>query len=461
MRIKKGVIIVGSLVLLTLLGIYMGFALHYQNTMLPHTTFAGVSIGGMDVQTAKKTIKKTALDREYKLDDKGKVVAQFTGHVVGSAQDVGTDLAQLKSAQNPWSWPAAMVGGQADAAATNSSTSLKLNPKKINSFVTTTVNKLNANRSQTTNASIAKKDGQFVVTKEVYGNNLDTGKVEKLVKKMVATGQTTGNLQNTYVQPTVKANSEKLQKDLSTLRQLSTVKGHYSIGGDTVTIPESLIRSSIYYKDGEVSVNPSVFQNFLAELATKYNTIDKTRTFKTHSGSTVSIPAGTWGWSIQQSSEATELAATIKKGSDFTRHPLVSGSGQNYSGNEIPKTYVEVSKSAQHEWVYVDGVEKISTDVVTGKPGQDTPSGAFFVWSKQRNATLKGLNDDGSKYASPVSYWMPIDYTGVGLHDSPWQPKYGGDWYKEHGSHGCVNTPPDVMAKLYNLIPAGTPVFIY
>ncbi|MFT8412333.1 hypothetical protein [Schleiferilactobacillus perolens] len=240
MRIKKGVIIVGSLVLLTLLGIYMGFALHYQNTMLPHTTFAGVSIGGMDVQTAKKTIKKTALDREYKLDDKGKVVAQFTGHVVGSAQDVGTDLAQLKSAQNPWSWPAAMVGGQADAAATNSSTSLKLNPKKINSFVTTTVNKLNANRSQTTNASIAKKDGQFVVTKEVYGNNLDTGKVEKLVKKMVATGQTTGNLQNTYVQPTVKANSEKLQKDLSTLKQLSTVKGHYSIGGDTVTIPESL-----------------------------------------------------------------------------------------------------------------------------------------------------------------------------------------------------------------------------
>lgn len=112
-------------------------------------------------------------------------------------------------------------------------------------------------------------------------------------------------------------------------------------------------------------------------------------------------------------------------------------------------------------WVYVNGAEQISTDVVTGKPNQATPSGAFFVWSKQRDATLRGLNDDGSKYASPVSYWMPIDYTGVGLHDSPWQPKYGGDWYEENGSHGCVNTPPTVMAKLYCLVPAGTPVVVY
>ena len=55
---------------------------------------------------------------------------------------------------------------------------------------------------------------------------------------------------------------------------------------------------------------------------------------------------------------------------------------------------------------------------------------------------------------------MPIDNTGVGLHDSPWQPKYGGDWYLAHGSHGCVNTPPKTMAKLFDLVAIGTPVIV-
>ena len=30
----------------------------------------------------------------------------------------------------------------------------------------------------------------------------------------------------------------------------------------------------------------------------------------------------------------------------------------------------------------------MDSDIVTGKPGQDTPSGVFYVWSKQRNAFL-------------------------------------------------------------------------
>nr|WP_251920243.1 L,D-transpeptidase [Latilactobacillus sakei] len=91
----------------------------------------------------------------------------------------------------------------------------------------------------------------------------------------------------------------------------------------------------------------------------------------------------------------------------------------------------------------------------------NNPSGVWSIWKKERNATLKGTNFDGvSEYASPVNYWMPIDETGVGIHDSPWQPKYGGTWYKEHGSHGCINTPPTIMAQLYNTVSEGIPVVV-
>jgi Uncharacterized protein conserved in bacteria len=56
---------------------------------------------------------------------------------------------------------------------------------------------------------------------------------------------------------------------------------------------------------------------------------------------------------------------------------------------------------------------------------------------------------------------MPIDDTGVGIHDSSWQPQYGGTWYKKHGSHGCVNTPPSKIAAVYANVKVGTPVLVF
>ena len=35
---------------------------------------------------------------------------------------------------------------------------------------------------------------------------------------------------------------------------------------------------------------------------------------------------------------------------------------------------------------------------------------------------------------------------------------FGGSRYLTNGSHGCVNMPPEMAAKLFDLISAGTPV---
>ncbi|MFS6998622.1 L,D-transpeptidase family protein [Carnobacterium maltaromaticum] len=61
------------------------------------------------------------------------------------------------------------------------------------------------------------------------------------------------------------------------------------------------------------------------------------------------------------------------------------------------------------------------------------------MWNREPNAILRGVD-----YETPVKYWMPIDWDGVGIHDSNWQPAYGGNLYLTVGSHGCINTPPGV-----------------
>ena len=103
----------------------------------------------------------------------------------------------------------------------------------------------------------------------------------------------------------------------------------------------------------------------------------------------------------------------------------------------------------------------LSTDVVTGNPnkGNATPPGVYSLTYKARNATLRGeRRPDGTySYETPVKYWMPFN-GGIGFHDASWQPTFGGSRYKSHGSHGCVNLPPSVAPKMYELVYKDVPV---
>ena len=60
----------------------------------------------------------------------------------------------------------------------------------------------------------------------------------------------------------------------------------------------------------------------------------------------------------------------------------------------------------------------------------------------------------GPGYASPVKYWMPVK-GGIGIHDASWRKEFGGEIYKKSGSHGCINTPTDVMSTLYDMVEGG------
>lgn len=151
--------------------------------------------------------------------------------------------------------------------------------------------------------------------------------------------------------------------------------------------------------------------------------------------------------------EVNSLVADIRTKTNLQdREPKHEGSGY---GVDIGKTYVEVDLTNQHMWFYKDGVVALETDVVTGKPTTPTPPGAFYIWNREPNAILRGVD-----YETPVKYWMPIDWDGVGIHDSNWQSAYG-NLYLTVGSHGCINTPPGVMEKLFAIAPVGTPVLVF
>ncbi len=135
-----------------------------------------------------------------------------------------------------------------------------------------------------------------------------------------------------------------------------------------------------------------------------------------------------------------------------TRTVYVGTAKQRAANNSI-----KVSISSQYLTYIKNGRTFLSTSVVTGQRGKhDTPRGTYRILGKSRNVTLRGPG-----YASPVSYWMPINGSGVGLHDATWRSSFGGSIYKSNGSHGCINMPYKKAQTLFNNAPVGTIVYIY
>ncbi|MCW3778983.1 L,D-transpeptidase family protein [Levilactobacillus namurensis] len=458
---KRKALVIGVVTACVAVGaLYVSQAMHYSRAKVffNDTQIAGVNVGGNTAQEAATKLKSAM--HQLTLKDGKQTVSTFKPQEANLKITSVTALQQLINQQNAWSWPAHLTSATADTLKLDTSSK---NQKSVQQLATQITTKANRTRTAPTDATFTYQDGQYRATKEKTGNQLDATKVAASITRALDKGQSTVNVAGDYVQPQVTVKSTAFKTALAKAQQITKQKYVYKLGKHTLTIPAETLASWITLKDGQVATNQSKVKSYLTKLSHQYGTVYKTRSFKSTKRDTVKVPAGLYGWSINVKSEAPKLDQLVAKGQGMTRTPVIQGSGYHKDGTDIGNSYVEVDKTNQHMWVYKNGKLVVSTDVVTGLPttAHHTPSGVWVIWSKQRNTTLRGKNDNGSSYASKVKYWMPVDDTGVGIHDSPWQPQYGGTWYVKHGSHGCVNTPPSKIASVYANVKVGTPVLVF
>ena len=129
-------------------------------------------------------------------------------------------------------------------------------------------------------------------------------------------------------------------------------------------------------------------------------------------------------------------------------------------GQDVGNTYIEINIKQQHMWFYINGKLYVDTPVVTGMADgvHDTPKGVHTIFVHQSPSRLVGDTWD-----VVVQYWMQFTADGCGIHDSTWRAsyEYGGNTYLTDGSHGCVNTPLDKVAKIFKKAHNGTIVVVH
>lgn len=209
-------------------------------------------------------------------------------------------------------------------------------------------------------------------------------------------------------------------------------------------------------QEGNLMISKEAVASFIAQLARDYDSWQN-YTFITHDGKEIHLKKGNYGIQISQRKEIEFLMDWLENPKEEHRIPIYAKDITFQNRNKIDTTYIEIDMTIQKMFYYKDGKKLLETDIVTGwtKAGMGTPEMVCHIQAKTRNAILKGSN-----YRSFVNYWMPV-YGGIGIHDASWRDEFGGQIYMKSGSHGCINTPLERMADLFEMTEKGTPVVIH
>ncbi|MDH5100064.1 L,D-transpeptidase/peptidoglycan binding protein [Lactobacillus kefiranofaciens] len=315
------------------------------------------------------------------------------------------------------------------------------------------------------------KDGQLVYHYNTTIKPIDEAEMQSFFKKQ----QTTVANDRTYQYTT--RDLSVAHKKLTALKKATLT---YKLNGKNYSLKAKNLLNDVTYRNGKYQVGDS------SKLTAKLNQIDKAVSTLHQSyqfkvpvgnkikGKTITVKNKTWGWGVYvKKARRLIIAAFTKNQQTLDGSKAIYGLGYStyahgygYSNHEIGNTYAVVSLKKQEVWLIKNGklavhLKDVVTGTMEGSKGDQTPRGVWYIHYKESPSTLRGTNDDGSSYASPVKYWMPFTLSGCGFHDASWRTDWGKKAYLKGGSHGCVNVKPSEIRRIWNNIKKNEPVIIY
>ena len=277
-----------------------------------------------------------------------------------------------------------------------------------------------------------------------------------------------------------KYDSAEYDKGKDKLKNINKSTLTYSLDGNNYELKADELIDEATYKNGKIKFNDvDKLTAKLKEINKKHGTLHKSYQIfvpndKKVKGKKITVKNKSYGWdiNIDKAERAIEQAfMTDQKrldGKDYIYGTGYSTYAHGYgkSNHGLGDSYVVVSIKNQELWIVRKGKLVVHlNDVVTGTyvggKGNRTPTGVWYIQYKESPSVLRGLNDDGSKYASKVQYWMPFTLSGCGLHDASWRTDWTKKAYLNGGSHGCVNIRPSEITEVWNNVITNEPVIVY
>ena len=455
---KKNIVIISSAIIGGVLLLYLGLALYFTSHFFFRTTINGVDISGRSVVAAKEKFQKHVDSYELLISERDGTTESIIGKDIALQMNWNQELEDILDSQNGFEWMIKVFKPEKHLT----DTQVSYDAVKLNELLKALPCMVPEKQIAPENAMISDYSSVkgYQLVPAVEGTEIDYDAFYKNVENCIyeLTPELNLHESKSYVQPEIADDNEDLLAAIDQLNLALKTVITYQVGNDTQVLDASVFQPWLVVNDKfEVSLDDEQLTAYVKGLASTYNTFGKAKKLMTSYGTEVTISNSHYGWKVDQAAEKNAIRDSIMAGEQVSRDLEYSVTAHSRGANDFGNSYVEINLTAQHLFLYVDGALVLETDFVSGNisKGHITPTGAFRLTYKTRNATLRGED-----YATFVNYWMP--YAGnVGMHDATWRNEFGKDIYKTNGSHGCVNLPLKSAKVIYEHISDGFPVFVY
>ena len=439
---------------------YFFMAQRYVGRFPEKTYINSIDVSGLTAQRAKQELAEEAEEYELAITGRDGRTYTLTHEDIGLTYVDNGDVDALLAQYNPYLWILYRYREDRLVAAMDTSYDTEQTLAAIQA--------LDCFRDYIpmADAQVILGENGYEIQPEEPGTELDAEAAENAILDAIDTGTTELTLaDDLYIAPTVLADDPDLVNRAEQLNRYLGVDITLDFGDDRiVTVGEEEIMDFVEEDEtGTLVLNRELVFDFVKKkMAYQFDTFGLDRTFTTHSGQRISLTGGDYGWCLDRDATTDKLIAAIEEGYSGELEPEWKYSAKHLGEDDMGGTYIEVSISEQMMYLYQDYQLLVETPVVTGNVtrGNGTPYGsAWAIDGMKREAVLGTIETMG--YASPVHYWMPFN-GNVGIHDADgWRSEYGGEIYLSNGSHGCVNTPEEACATIFDNVERGTAVVVY
>lgn len=459
----KHLAVMFAIILISLMGTYVGLAIYYHNAFAYGTWINGVYCTGKSIQEVNDELVKEFTYDGLTIYDRDGNACMISAEEISYQFDFDRALEVYQKQQNSWMW----IDSIFHEHITELKPVVSYDQGKFETCFAALPFCLENTPDDMRRVEIVRTgQGYELINERTEVINLEEAKavIQAAVEEskeeisLVEAGcyhdlELTDEMQDTLA----------LWEKLDVFQQCGIV---YQMGEEQIPLDASVVSEWIALDEagqflldeaGQFQLREGAIEEFVANLAAEYDTVGASRQFHATRGELVIVEGGLYGNQIDQKAEIAYLKEAFYDNRQEVHKPAYLQEAWKQGKEDIGSTYIEVDMGEQKMYYYVDGVLKIETPIVTGNTSRrmGTPSGVNYVYQKQKNRILRGRG-----YASHVDFWMPVK-GNIGIHDAAWRSQFGGEIFKTNGSHGCINTPRDAMEQLYDMAQVGTPVVMF
>ena len=452
-NVKKKVII-SSVVAVVFVTVYLIISFGYfSNRFLPSTVINGEDCSNKKVSEVTEIMRKRIEGYNLSIVNNGITVDELYGNDINlEFGDMDKVLQDICKHQKKVSW---LKGVIFSSDPINTGEGLKYDTNVLNQFINSTLVLGMESTTKSVDAKLTYKDGKYIITPAVYGNEINKLAVENTIRGAVNSlnASIDINKADCFIKPRLTEDNEVLIDSCKKANKLIKNKIELNVTDDLFEIPVDIKKDWLTVdEEGTLIFDKTAFAKYEDRVDKSYSSNEEVREFKTFHGDTVKVTGGDYGTAINRTKFEADVEEAMLGGHNSKVKVKFA-----VTNKEIGDSYIEVDLSNQMLCMYVKGEQKLCTPVITGKDDDDhrTPEGVYRLKSKTNNGSVAENGENKS-----VKYWMSINGV-IGICDASWKDMFGGDSYKKDGSEGSIYMLEDDAKIVYENCFANMPIVCY